>query len=224
MEEENHPQNRQRVPEFGVSLRWHVCRILVRKMFSELRIFLQKNAPKFLGLSLVGPKNPAKIPAKFPRNFPARNLKKSPTSFCRSAGREFLRSSPEFLCIPWSSGGEEAFTQFGSLLKPKGRFLAERSFCGFLFLGRRIFSRISSPDLFSSFLWEKVPRKILQENPRQNPPKKFPDTFLQRGQSTQTRIYSNENLLGIRLFQLVMFLRFLDNLHMKCRKEVPLDR
>ena len=26
-------------------------------------------------------------------------------------------------------------------------------------------------DFFSSFLWEKVPRKILQENPRQNPPK-----------------------------------------------------
>ena len=38
-------------------------------------------------------------------------------------------------------------------------------------MGRRIFSRIFSPDLFSSFLWEKVPRKILQENPRQNPPK-----------------------------------------------------
>ena len=30
-------------------------------------------------------------------------------------------------------------------------------------LGCRIF--------FSSFLWEKVPRKILQENPRENPPK-----------------------------------------------------
>ena len=27
-----------------------------------------------------------------------------------------------------------------------------------------------SPDLFS-FLWEKVPREILQENPQQNPPK-----------------------------------------------------
>ena len=43
-------------------------------------------------------------------------------------------------------------------------------FRGFLFLGRRIFfcSRILSPNFFSSFLWEKVPRKILQENPRQN--------------------------------------------------------
>ena len=53
----------------------------------------------------------------------------------------------------------------------QGRILAERIFRGFLFLGRRIFSRILSPDFFSSFLWEKVPRKILQENPRQNPPK-----------------------------------------------------
>ena len=51
-----------------------------------------------------------------------------------------------------------------------GSVLAERIFCGFLFLGRRIFSRILSPDFFSSFLWEKVPRKILQVNPRQNPP------------------------------------------------------
>ena len=34
------------------------------------------------------------------------------------------------------------------------------------------FSRILSPDFFSSFfLWEKEPRKILQENLRQNPPK-----------------------------------------------------
>ena len=49
--------------------------------------------------------------------------------------------------------------------------MAERIFRGFLFLGRRIFSRILSPDFFSSFLWEKVPRKILQENPWQNPPK-----------------------------------------------------
>ena len=51
-------------------------------------------------------------------------------------------------------------------------------------MGRRIFSRIFSPDFFPSFLWEKCPEKILQENPRQNPPKiyttKIPDTFLQR--------------------------------------------
>ena len=37
--------------------------------------------------------------------------------------------------------------------------------------GRRIFSRTLSPDLISSFLWQKVPRKILQENPRQDPQK-----------------------------------------------------
>ena len=30
---------------------------------------------------------------------------------------------------------------------------------------------ILSPDFFSSFLWEKVPRKSFQENPRQYPPK-----------------------------------------------------
>ena len=44
-------------------------------------------------------------------------------------------------------------------------------FRGFLFLDRQIFSQIFSRDFFSSFLWEKVPRKILQENPQQNPPK-----------------------------------------------------
>ena len=49
--------------------------------------------------------------------------------------------------------------------------MAERIFRGFLFLSRRIFSRIFSPDFFSSFLWEKVPKTILQENPRENPPK-----------------------------------------------------
>ena len=40
---------------------------------------------------------------------------------------------------------------------------------------------------FSSFLWGKVPRKILQENPRQKSSKiyttKIPDTFLQRATS-----------------------------------------
>ena len=60
--------------------------------------------------------------------------------------------------------------------------------------GRTDFSRIfifEPPDFFadflagffSSFLWEKVPRKILQENPRENPPKfiqqKSSNTFLQ---------------------------------------------
>ena len=54
-----------------------------------------------------------------------------------------------------------------------GRFLAERIFRGFLFLGRRIFPRIFSPDLFSSFLWEKVPREILQEIPGKILPKLY---------------------------------------------------
>ena len=54
---------------------------------------------------------------------------------------------------------------------------------GFVFLGRRIFLRILSPDFFSSFLWEKVPRKILHENRRQIlqsskfDTTKIPDTF-----------------------------------------------
>ena len=52
-----------------------------------------------------------------------------------------------------------------------GSVFGRTHFCGFLFLGRRIFSRILSPDFFSSFLWDKCPRKILQENHRQKPPK-----------------------------------------------------
>ena len=57
-------------------------------------------------------------------------------------------------------------------------------------MSRRIFSRIFSPDFFSSFLWEKVPRKILQENPRENPPKfiqqKSSNTFLQIAQGKKS--------------------------------------
>ena len=67
-------------------------------------------------------------------------------------------------------------------------------FRGFLFLCRRIFSRIFSPNFFSSFLCGKKSAqiKILQENPRQNPPKfiqhKNPrHTFLQRGLVQQLR-------------------------------------
>ena len=53
---------------------------------------------------------------------------------------------------------------------PRG-FLAERIFRGFSFL--------EPPDVFADFVagfflpvwWEKVTRKILQENSRQNPPK-----------------------------------------------------
>ena len=53
-----------------------------------------------------------------------------------------------------------------------GRFSADRIFRGFLFLGRRIFSRILSPDFFPHFCGGKsAQKKILQQNPRQNPPK-----------------------------------------------------
>ena len=51
-------------------------------------------------------------------------------------------------------------------------------FCGFLFLGRRIFFYFLTG--FFSFLWEKVPRRILQENPWQNPPK-----FIQQNSPTR---------------------------------------
>ena len=44
-------------------------------------------------------------------------------------------------------------------------------FTNFIFGPPDFFSWIFSPDFFSWFLWEKVPRKILQANPRQNPPK-----------------------------------------------------
>ena len=48
--------------------------------------------------------------------------------------------------------------------------------------------------IFFSFLWEKVPRKILQENPRQNPPKfiqqKSSDTFLQIGRAKNMTVLS----------------------------------
>ena len=61
--------------------------------------------------------------------------------------------------------------RFGGLergILDQGRFwfLAERIFRGFLFLGRQMFLRILSPDFL--ILWEKVPRKILHENPKNN--------------------------------------------------------
>ena len=49
--------------------------------------------------------------------------------------------------------------------------MAERIFCGYFNLSRRIFLRIFSPDFFSSFLWGKSAQKIPPRNPRQNPPK-----------------------------------------------------
>ena len=72
-------------------------------------------------------------------------------------------------------------SHLGEHAKCWGRFLAERIFRGFLFLGRRIFSRIFSPDFFSSFLWEKcpekssrkIPGKILQKFIQQKSPTRF---------------------------------------------------
>ena len=80
-----------------------------------------------------------------------------------------------------------------------GSVFGRTIFRGFLFLGRRIFSRILSPDFFS-FLWEKVPRKILQENPRQNPPKviqqKSPTHFCRRAGPTFEVKNSPKRFLG----------------------------
>ena len=63
------------------------------KGFYWATISLPKNAPKFspkfLNLSFVGPKNPSNVPPNFPISL--RKLKKSPTSFCRSAGRIFSK-------------------------------------------------------------------------------------------------------------------------------------
>ena len=73
-------------------LRWHVCRAnFARKIFFFLELLelsyegCSENFPDILSLYSVGQKNPA----KFPPNFPAKNQKNSPTSFCRSAGRTF---------------------------------------------------------------------------------------------------------------------------------------
>ena len=60
--------------------------------------FLPKNArtfaPKFLSLYLVDPKKCRKVPAIFAANHfpPKKNLKNSPTSFHRSAGRTLVRN------------------------------------------------------------------------------------------------------------------------------------
>ena len=60
--------------------------------------------------------------------------------------------------------------------------------------GPKIFSRILSPDFSPHFCGEKVTRKILQENPWQNPPnfiqqKKFPDTFSAEGPGQEFNLY-----------------------------------
>ena len=70
-----------------------------------------------------------------------------------------------------------------SLLRPQTvrvGFWQNGFFADSIFGAAGFFSRILSPDFLSSCLWEKVPRKILQENPRQNPP-----NFIQQKSPTQ---------------------------------------
>ena len=52
-----------------------------------------------------------------------------------------------------------------------GSVFGRTDFSRILFFGPPFFFTDFVAGFFSSFLWEKVPRKILQENPRQNPPK-----------------------------------------------------
>ena len=76
--------------------------------------FLTKNAlkifPKLLSLSLLWVRIcPAKFPPNFPQNVPPQNQKKkSPTSFCRSAGRRSFQKSP-------SSRGSREFSEMGRI-------------------------------------------------------------------------------------------------------------
>ena len=93
-----------------------------------------------------------------------------------STARKFMTSSGWSMkrLLPKKEGVQSGVWRRGEILGPA---FAERIFRGFLFLSRWIFS----PDFFSSFLWEKVPRKILQENPgkilqnlyNNNPPTHF---------------------------------------------------
>ena len=93
-----------------VSMRWNVCRVnFARKIFFEPRIFLRKMLRKFprnvWAFVLWVRKNPRKIPSKFPTKFSTslrKIKKKSPTSFCRSAGRILFQSG---LDLQSSQGG-----------------------------------------------------------------------------------------------------------------------
>ena len=79
-----------------------------------------------------------------------------------------------------------------------GRFLAERIFCGFLFLGRRIFSRIFSPDFFSSFCWKKCPEKSSRKIPGkilQNLYNKNPRHISAEGPAQTIRYRSDSSLI-----------------------------
>ena len=63
-------------------------------------------------------------------------------------------------------------------------------------------SRISSPDIFLLVsVGKRAPKKILQENPWQNPPSfihttKMPDTFLQRGPGQKIEAISGDFVLA----------------------------
>ena len=76
-------------------------------------------------------------------------------------------------------------------------------FRGFLFLGRRIFSRILSPD-FSHFCGKKCPEKSSRKIPGkilQNLYNKIPDTFLQRGRANNCANVVISWLLACNLLQ-----------------------
>ena len=124
--------------------------------FFEARNFSRKmlrNFPDYLGLCCGS----AKIPQNSRKISLPQTFQKSPTSFCRSAGRSW------------------------------GVFLAERIFSRFLFLGRRIFSRIFSPDFSPHLCGQKCPEKSSSKKSPSKSSKnyttKIPDTFLQRGRA-----------------------------------------
>ena len=75
-------------------------------------------------------------------------------------------------------------------------------FSRILFLSRRIFSRIFSLDFFS-FLWEKVPRIILQEYPRQNFIQQKSPTHFCRGGRPKNRIVHQNKFFGLNNFRCV---------------------
>ena len=59
-----------------------------RHEFSHKKML--QNLPEILEPYLVSPKNPTKFSPNFPQNVLLENQKKSPTSFCRSAGRKLF--------------------------------------------------------------------------------------------------------------------------------------
>ena len=135
-----------------------------------------------MGLAPSTAGGPSPPPPLHPRTPPPTRLGRSVPEHCkksqggwgeeggRGRRREGLWLEGRVLQLQWGMGGPS-----------KHQLGPERIFRGFLFLGRRIFSRIFSPDFFSSFLWEKVPEKssrkipgkILQNLYNKNPPTHF---------------------------------------------------